>query len=123
MLARDPVTGYFHDVPDQLLQGYLVPDDLADGLGLPIAPLLASVVPSLLGGLFGGGGGARGGAAPPAGPAPMLVPQMIPIPIPIPIPVPMPARQWANWFGGGPPIAPQLAASYPARSFTRRRRR
>jgi hypothetical protein len=133
MLARDPLTGYFHYVPDQLLQGFAGAEDLSDGLGLPIAPLLAGLIPaipSLLGGLFGGGN--RSGEAPaaapiatmaPPAPMPIPVPQMVPIAVPIPIPIPVPFRRWAGEYDAQPPIALPMVGAVPLRSHARRRRR
>jgi hypothetical protein len=119
MLARDPLTGYLHDVPDEWLG-----EDLDDGLGLPIAPLLASVVPmipQLLGGLFGGGShGATPAQAPQAVMSAPAPPQLIPYPVPIPIPIPVPARTWQAAYEPQP-VA--VAAPVVLRSPTRRRRR
>jgi hypothetical protein len=133
MLARDPMTGYLHDVPEQLLQGFAGPDDLTDGLGFPLAPLLASVIPAipqLLGGLFGGGNrpaeapaAAPFAAMAPPAPMPIPVPQMVPIPVPIPIPIPMSFRRWAGDYNSEPPAAMRLETAAPLRSYARRRRR
>jgi len=133
MLARNPLTGYLHYVPDQYLQGWDAGDELSDGLGFPIAPLLAGLIPAipqLLGGLFGGGGNrpAEAPAAAPSAamaapsiPVPIPVPQMMPIPVPIPIPIPMSFRRWAGGDARAPAVA--IAGAVPLRSHARRRRR
>jgi hypothetical protein len=130
MLARDPLTGYLHYVPEQLLQGFAGAEELSDGLGLPIAPLLAGLIPAipqLLGGLFGGGG--RPAEAPiatmaPPAPAPIPVAQMVPIPVPIPIPIPVPFHRWAGEYDDAQaPVAMPMVGAVPLRSHVHRRRR
>lgn len=132
MLARDPLTGYLHFVPEPLQPGFAAADELSDGLGLPIAPLLAGLIPAIpqiLGGLFGGGNqpaqaptAAPGAAMAPA-PMPIPVPQMVPIPVPIPIPIPTSFRRWAGDPDAQGPVAMPMAGAVPPRSYARRRRR
>ena len=133
MLARDPMTGYLHFVPEPLAQGFAGADELSDGLGLPIAPLLAGLIPAipqLLGGLFGGGNhpASAPAAAPvaamaPPAPMPIPVPQMVPIPVPIPIPIPVSFRRWEGSSDAQFPVAMPMAGAVPPRSYARRRRR
>jgi hypothetical protein len=97
MIVQDSQTGYYHEIPDQNVEGY--GQVVYDGLGNPvgfIGPILdavrnvASNIP-IVGGLVNT---LLPGSRPPAPPSPMLPlrsliqPPMLPMPLPTPPPLP-----------------------------------
>ncbi len=138
MLARDPLTGSLHDVPEGWLGG-LSGYDGGDGLGMPaLAPIIAAAAPSLIGGIASLFGNKRGGGPAPSAAAPSLPvgggggpvyipipspPQIVPIPIPIPFPVirvPVPAMRPQSAAAFAPQPGP---VALPVRRRIHRRRR